>query len=112
MTVAKTLTTIAVLLACSTAHAEPLSIDQAMAARRALDAVQAAGVHVNASPEVRNWLLDLVANARTSLETTQRATVRQRLLDVAIRARVAGMFLNAPALVPAAAAVEGLAQRI
>lgn len=112
MTIAKTLTTIAVLLACATAHAEPLTIDQSMAARRALDAVQAAGVHVNASPEVRNWLLDLVTVARTSLETTQRATVRQRLMDVAIRARVAGMFLNTPALVPAAAAVEGLAQRI
>ncbi|WP_156773626.1 hypothetical protein [Paraburkholderia tropica] len=112
MRIAKTLTAIAVLLVCSTARAETLSIDQAMAARRALDAVQAAGFHVNASPDVRNWLLDLVTTARTSLETTQRATVRQRLLDVAIRARVAGMFLNAPALVPAAATLDTLVQAL
>ncbi|MDN7857980.1 hypothetical protein QZM81_19435 [Burkholderia cepacia] len=112
MRIAKTLTIIAVLLACSAAHAEPLSIDQAMNAHRALDAVQAAGVHINASPEIRGWLLDLVTNARMSLETAPRATVRQRLVDVAIRAQVVGMFLNAPALVPAAAAVEGLAQHI
>ncbi|MDN4573637.1 hypothetical protein DBB29_08625 [Pandoraea cepalis] len=112
MRIAKTLTIIAVLFACSAAHAEPLSIDQAMAARRALDAVQAAGVHVNASPEVRNWLLDLVSTARTSLETAQRASVRQRLMDVAIRARVAGMFLNAPALVPAAATLDTLVQAL
>lgn len=112
MTIAKTFAAIAVLLVCSAAHAEPLSIDQAMAARRALDAVQAAGVHVNASPEVRGWLLDLVTNARTSLETAQRSTVRQRLLDVAIRARVTGMFLNAPALVPAAATLDNLVQAL
>ncbi|HDR9169531.1 TPA: hypothetical protein QDB40_003528 [Burkholderia vietnamiensis] len=112
MRIAKPLALIGVVLACNAAHADPLSIDQAMAARRALDAVQAAGVHLNASPEIRGWLLDLVTNGRTSLETAQRSAVRQRLLDVAIRARVAGMFLNTPALVPAAAAVEGLAQHI
>ncbi|MBR8384548.1 hypothetical protein KDX26_19310 [Burkholderia cenocepacia] len=100
------------LLACGLAHADTLTIDQAMNARRALDAVQAAGAHVDTKPEVRAWLLDDVANARRALETAQRSDVKQRLIDVAIRARVAAMLLNTPALTPAAAAVDGLAQRL
>ncbi|VVD61568.1 hypothetical protein PCE31106_00124 [Pandoraea cepalis] len=101
--------TIAAILACNLAYADTLTIDQAMNARRALDAVQAAGAHVNAKPDVRAWLLDQVTTARSALETAPRGDVKQRLLDVAIRARVAGMLLDAPALVPAAAIVDSLA---
>ncbi|MCI1041798.1 hypothetical protein [Caballeronia zhejiangensis] len=104
--------TIAAVLACNVASADTLTIDQAMNARRALDAVQAAGARVNAKPDVRAWLLDQVTTARTALETAPRGDVKQRLLDVAIRARVAAMLLNTPALTPAAAAVDGLAQRL
>lgn len=106
---ARFLPAIVVALACSQAHADTLTIDQSMAARRALDAVQAAGAHINAKPDVRAWLLDQVTTARTALETAPRGDVKQRLLDVAIRARVAGMLLDAPALVPAAAIVDSLA---
>lgn len=111
MTVRAVLTPVA-LLACGLAHADTLTIDQSMAARRALDAVQAAGAHIDAKPDVRAWLLDDVTIARRALETAQRGDAKQRLVDVAIRARVAAMLLNTPALVPAAAAVDGLAQHL
>jgi len=101
--------TIAAILACSLAHADTLTIDQSMAARRALDAVQAAGAHINAKPEVRAWLLDPISTARASLNTVERPDAKHRLLDVAIRAHVAAMLLDAPALVPAAAIVDSLA---
>ncbi|WP_321951580.1 hypothetical protein [Burkholderia cenocepacia] len=104
--------TIAAILACNLAYADTLTIDQAMNARRALDAVQAAGARVDTKPEVRAWLLDDVAIARRALETAQRSDVKQRLIDVAIRARVAGMLLDAPALVPAAAVIDGLAEHL
>ncbi|KVS26791.1 hypothetical protein WK34_13510 [Burkholderia vietnamiensis] len=111
-TVRTTLAIAAAVLACNVARADTLTIDQAMSARRALDAVQAAGAHVNAKPDVRAWLLDQVTTARTALETAPRGDVKQRLLDVAIRARVAGMLLDAPALVPAAAVIDGLAEHL
>lgn len=103
---------IVALLACNVARADTLTIDQAMSARRALDAVQAAGARVDTKPEVRAWLLDDVAIARRALETAERSDVKQRLIDLAIRARVAAMLLNTPALTSAAAAVDGLAQRL
>ena len=112
MRTVRTTLAIVALLACGVAHADTLTIDQAMNARRALDAVQAAGARVNAKPDVRAWLLDQVTTARTALETAPRGDVKQRLLDVAIRARVAGMLLDAPALVPAAAVIDGLAEHL
>ncbi|MDR5643240.1 MULTISPECIES: hypothetical protein [Burkholderia] len=114
MTMRTVRTTLAIvaLLVCNLARADTLTIDQAMAARRALDAVQAAGAHVNADPDVRAWLIDQVTTARTALETAPRGDVKQCLLDVAIRACVAGMLLDAPALVPAAAVIDGLAEHL
>ncbi|MCA7967318.1 hypothetical protein LGM54_30510 [Burkholderia cenocepacia] len=96
-------------LACNLAHAGPLTLDETMTARRALDNVQTLEARTAQQPDVRAWLLDQISTARASLETVPRPEAKQRLLDVAIRAHVAAMLLDAPALVPAAAIVDSLA---
>jgi len=99
-------------LACNLAHAGTLTLDETMTARRALDNVQTLEARTAQQPDVRAWLLDQISTARASLETVQRTDAKQRLIDVAIRARVAAMLLNNPLLGVAAGTVEQLAQRL
>lgn len=109
---ARFLLAVVVALACNLAHADTLTIDETMAARRALDSVQTLEAHTAQQPDVRAWLLDQISTARASLETAQRGDVRQRLIDVASRAKTAGMLLNNPALTTAAGVLEQLAERL
>lgn len=108
----RSLLLLAAVLACNLAHAETLTLDETMTARRALDNVQTLESRATNRPEVRAWLLDPISTARASLDTAERPDAKHRLLDVAIRAHVAAMLLNAPMLGVAAGTVELLAERL